>query len=114
VKPTDSFFPFIQKMKELGITLGCSAAPALYCPDAPVSRIQMAAFLIRAKFGDAFPYRNTPYFTDVPLANSFFPYVQKMRELGITTGCTTQTYCPEDPNTRGQMAVFLIRAFFTP
>jgi hypothetical protein len=114
VKQTDGFFPFIQKMKELGITNGCSAVPALYCPNTPVSRIQMAAFLIRAKFGDVFPYRDTASFGDVQTGNGFFPHVQKMRELGITTGCTTESFCPEDPATRGQMAAFLVRAFFTP
>lgn len=33
-----------------------------------------------------------------------------MREMQITLGCTTTTYCPEDPVTRRQSAVFMIRA----
>ncbi|MCC6365309.1 MAG: hypothetical protein IT165_17480 [Bryobacterales bacterium] len=40
--------------------------------------------------------------------------MQKMRQLGITTGCATAAYCPDAPTTRGQMAAFLVRAFLTP
>jgi hypothetical protein len=30
-----------------------------------------------------------------------------MRELGITGGCTATTYCPNNPVTRKEMAVFI-------
>lgn len=40
--------PFIEEMFRRGITLGCSASPPLYCPNDPVRRDQMAAFLVRA------------------------------------------------------------------
>jgi hypothetical protein len=49
----------------------------------------------------------------VPARNQFFRYIQKMRELGITSGCTANQYCPESPVTRGQMAPFFIRGFFS-
>jgi len=39
------FFKFIEALKASGITAGCSAAPPLYCPDAPLTRGQMAVFL---------------------------------------------------------------------
>lgn len=57
------------------------------------------------------------YFTDVSLAtpapngHPFFGYIQKLRELRITTGTTGTTYSPEATLTRGQMATFIIRAF---
>jgi hypothetical protein len=116
VPATHPFFRPIQKMRELGITSGCTATA--YCPDDPVTRGQMAAFLIRSRLGVAagvaFPFPATPFFTDIPPAHTFFEPIQKMREAGITSGCTTSTYCADAPTTRGQMAVFLIRAFFTP
>jgi len=34
--------------------------------------------------------------------------------LGITAGCSANDYCASALTTRGQMAVFLIRTFFTP
>ncbi|MBI4910130.1 MAG: SBBP repeat-containing protein [Acidobacteria bacterium] len=112
VPATHGQFKWIQKLRELGITTGCS--DNLYCPDATVSRGQMAVFLIRARYGNNFTFRQTAYFTDVPANNSFFQYVQKMRQTGITTGCSASTFCANDNITRGQMAVFLTRGFFTP
>ena len=53
------YFKYVQKLRELAITSGCSA-PGLYCADADMSRLQMAIFLIRGKFGNAL----NRYFTD--------------------------------------------------
>ena len=112
VLPGNVFFPFIQKMQELGIALSCG--PDLFCPDSPVTRGQMAVLIIRARYGLAaapnFP--TTPAFTDVPSTSFFFPFIQKMKQVGITTGCSPTTYCPNDPVTRGQMAVFIMRGMF--
>jgi hypothetical protein len=109
-------FRWVQKMRELGITNGCTATT--YCPDDPVNRSQMAAFLIRARLGIAagqtFPFADTFAFTDVPPTFATYNVIQKMRELGITSGCTASTYCPNDSTTRGQMSSFLARALLTP
>ena len=106
------FFKWIQAMRDLGITSGCGAST--YCPESPVSRGEMAVFIIRARYGAAasFTFPATPGFTDVPAANGFFPWIQKMQQLGITSGCGASTYCPNDPVTRGQMAAFLMRGGF--
>ena len=42
------FFQFIEALKASGITGGCQASPPLYCPDAPLTRGQMAVFLAKA------------------------------------------------------------------
>ena len=42
------FFQYIEALKASGITGGCQAAPPLYCPDAPVTRGQMAVFIAKA------------------------------------------------------------------
>ena len=106
-------FAYIQKLRELGITAGCTATT--FCPDAPNTREQMAAFIVRGKLkdlqGDNFSFPPAAYFTDVPANTFFFPYVQKLRELGITTGCTTTQYCGTLSVTREQAAVFIVRAF---
>jgi hypothetical protein len=111
VPSTHPYFRYIQKMRELAITTGCSTTT--YCPDATVTRGQMAVFLIRAQFGDTFAPATTPDFDDVAASDPFRPYINKMRELGITTGCSMTSYCGNDPVTRGQMAVFLVRDFFS-
>ena len=110
---TQTFITAIDEMLSKGITSGCTASPLEYCPTLAVTRGQMAVFIIRSIYGsNNFSYNPTPYFTDATPADvgSFYPYIQKMHELGITSGCTTTTYCPDLNVTRGQMAVFIIRA----
>jgi hypothetical protein len=121
VPPSHPFFRYIQKITQLGITEGCSGTSdviARFCPDDLVTRGTMAVYVIRAKlatpaFGPTFTFPTTPYFTDVPATSILFPFVQKMRDLRITSGCTTTRYCPDLAITRGQIAVFLVRGFFT-
>jgi uncharacterized delta-60 repeat protein len=48
VGPSSPFYNFVDRMAARGITLGCSATPPLYCPNAAVTRGQMAVFLVRA------------------------------------------------------------------
>ena len=47
------FCDSVEWMKNRGITLGCTST-TLYCPNDPVSRLQMAAFLYRLGFQNAF------------------------------------------------------------
>jgi hypothetical protein len=104
------FSDYINVLSLWQITSGCLIAPARFCPANQVTRAQMAVFIIRSMFGNTFTYTTTPYFTDVPSSDVFFPYVQKMRDLGITAGCRATAFCPDDPVTRMAAAVFLVRA----
>ncbi|MBI4905785.1 MAG: S-layer homology domain-containing protein [Acidobacteria bacterium] len=114
VPSTHSRFSYVQKMRDLGITTGCGTG--LYCPDGPLTREQMAVFIVRARLGitstETFPFPSAQFFSDVPGTNGYFSYIQKLKELGITTGCSATAYCGTDPNTRGQMAVFVARGLF--
>jgi hypothetical protein len=49
-------------------------------------------------------------FNDVPMSSPWFPYVEALTSAGVTGGCAPNLYCPNDPITRGQMAVFLAKA----
>lgn len=99
---------FIMAIYDDGITTGCSQNPLRYCPEDDVTRGQMAAFIIRAKYGENFSYTATPYFTDVPSTHTFFKYVQKLKDDGITS--VSGTYGVDNEVTRGQAAAFIIRA----
>jgi len=103
-------YNYIAAIYNAGITKGCSTNPLEYCPEDSVTRGQMAAFIIRAKYGENFSYTTTPYFTDVPSTHTFFKYVQKLRDDGITV--VSGTYGVDNEVTRGQMAAFIIRAKF--
>ena len=100
-------------MRDLGITAGCTATT--FCPNDKVPRWAAAILLVRAKFkallGDNFTYPSTPSFADVAPTSPVYPYIQKLYELGITSGCTPTTFCPDDPITRQQAAVFIVRSF---
>jgi hypothetical protein len=116
VPPTATFFDAANLMFDAGVTTGCVAGSTpetrRFCPNDNVTREQMAAFIVRAVTGTTTPaiYNPVPYFTDVPTANLFFPHIQKMEELGITSGCATGLFCPTDNVPRWQMAIFMIRA----
>jgi hypothetical protein len=48
VPDSHPFFQYIEALAASGITAGCAASPPQYCPDAPITRGQMAVFLSRA------------------------------------------------------------------
>jgi hypothetical protein len=110
VPASNEQYDFINVLSQWGVTQGCSTRPALYCPFSPVTRGQMAAFVVRALFTDTFTYSPKPYFSDVPASHPFFAYIQKLKETGITKGCSDTQFCPEDSVTRLQTAAFIIRA----
>jgi len=106
---------FIEQLFAEGITSGCSVSPPLYCPGSPVTRGQMAVFLLRTKLRSGYmPPAATGIFGDVPVSDPFAPWIEDLFNRGITAGCGGGNYCPNDPNTRGQMAVFLARTFNLP
>lgn len=110
--PCSQFFSdYINQLAEEGITLGCGGGN--YCPSGIVARSQMAAFLLRAvEQGTGYaPPACTGLFADVPCSDPLAPWVEELARRGITSGCGSGMYCPLDPVTRGQMAIFLTRAF---
>jgi S-layer family protein len=48
VPTSHPFFQFIEALAASGVTAGCNASPPQFCPDAPLTRGQMAVFLSRA------------------------------------------------------------------
>ncbi len=48
VPATEWYAPAVEAIREAGVTTGCSASPARYCPFDAVRRDQMATFLTRA------------------------------------------------------------------
>jgi hypothetical protein len=103
----------INSVAELGITKGCNPPDNdRYCPDDPVTRGEMAAFLHRA-LGDTLTSGPATAFTDDD-GSIFETDIEWLAATGITKGCNppdNNHYCPDDPVTRGQMAAFLGRAF---
>ena len=106
--------PYCRWIKELvarGITGGCSGGN--FCPGLPVTRAQMAVFLLVTKEGSSYqpPACTTAPFTDVPTTSVYCRWVKELVARGITSGCGGGNYCPETSVTRGTMAVFLATTF---
>jgi glucose/arabinose dehydrogenase len=106
-----SFCGYIERLAEDGITAGCGGSN--FCPFDPITRAQMAVF-IETSLGVATPPPCTgTVFGDVTAATvgpSFCGYIERLAEDGITAGCGGGNFCPFDPVSRAQMAVFIVVA----
>jgi len=47
VPPSNQYYPYVQEIAQLGITVGCQTNPPLYCPTAPLTREEAAVFIAR-------------------------------------------------------------------
>jgi len=79
----------------------------------------MAVFLERAMaWPDAtiIPPASGTIFDDVPADHWAAAWIEQLAADGITGGCSSvpPLYCPDNPVTREQMAVFLVRSFELP
>jgi hypothetical protein len=105
---------WIEQLHGDGVTSGCGASPLVYCPEDAVTRAQMAIFLLRAKHGGTYtppPVGSGTGFSDVPATHWAAAWIVQLAAEGITSGCAVGAYCPDDPVTRAQMAVFLAKTF---
>ena len=102
----------IEAVEARSITSGCDADnAALYCPEDPLTRAQMASLLVAGASIPPAPDLG-PFVDDD--GNLHEPNIAAIAAAGVTLGCdaTDPTlYCPEDEVTRDQMASFLVRAF---
>ncbi len=110
VPPSHPFFSFVETLVANGVTSGCDIS--YYCPDAPVTRAQMAVLLLRSKYGPGYtpPAPTGTVFADVHKADFAAAFIEALYNEGVTGGCGTNPfiYCPGSSVTRDQMAVFLL------
>jgi hypothetical protein len=108
-----AFADWIEQLAAEGITGGCGGG--IYCPDASVTRAQMAVFLLKTLLGSAYaPPAATGIFGDVPVGSFAADFIEDLYNRGITGGCSASPllYCPGSTVLRQQMATFLVRTFF--
>jgi hypothetical protein len=103
---------FIEAIAAVGVTRGCN--PPVndeFCPGDPVSRAQVASFLVRAL--DLPPASGVDRFTDDD-GSVHEADINALVTAGITRGCNppdNDEFCPDRSVTRGEMAAFLVRGF---
>ena len=96
-----------------GLTVGCDLDGPRYCPDSPVTRAQMAAFLVRAlRLDTTVPYLGV--YSDVEEGAWYTRFVEAMGAHGLTDTQVSGSYRPNDPMLRSEMAIFLQKAFRLP
>lgn len=105
VPPGSTHHTAVEAVAAAGITTGYR--DGTYRPGAPLSRQEMATLLARAQ-GLIATYDHS--FTDIEVDGTHGPSVSAVAEAGITTGCGSGRFCPEDPVTRGQLASFVRRS----
>jgi len=114
--PNDAFAAaWIDELGTLQITAGCGGG--LYCPDAPVSRAEMAVFLLKTSQGSDYvpPPATGTVFADVHIGDFAADWIEDIANRGVTGGCdAVPNYCPTRSVTRAEMAVFLTKMFGIP
>lgn len=103
----------IEWLAGVGVTRGCNPpVNDQFCPEQPVTRGEMAAFLSRLLGLGA---SSDPF---IDTSTSVFSVdIGSIAAAGITRGCNppvNDRFCPNDEVTRGQMAAFLARALSLP
>ncbi len=75
--------------------------------------IWLAVLVALSVLAAALPATAAGTFTDDD-GSVFEADIEYLFALGVTKGCTTTTFCPEDPVTRAEMAAFFVRLFGYP
>ncbi len=110
--PGGPFVDWINQLASEGVTGGCGGGN--YCPTSPLTRGQMAVFLLKGEHGGAYapPACSATVFGDVPCPGGpFVDWINQLASEGVTVGCGGGNYCPNVGTPRGQMATFLVRTF---
>jgi hypothetical protein len=110
-----TFANWIEQLSAEGITAGCGGND--FCPASPVTRQQMAVFLLKTEHGSAYvPPTCMGVFDDVPCPGTFADWIEQLHAEQVTGGCQVSPplYCPASPVNRGQMATFLVKTFSLP
>ena len=101
-------------LAEQGVFAGTECA-AGFCPDDPLDRKTMAVWIVRMLDGQDPEAVTTTRFDDVAADSFYAPFIERMAELEVTTGCGDRTmFCPDDNVSRAQTATFLSRAYKLP
>jgi len=119
VPADDVFFPYVESAAAAGLVSGYTcggagepcdtAARPYYRPSANVTRGQLAKIVVRAA-GWALLSPPVATFTDVPVSNVFYPYVETAACHGILSGYNDGSFRPGNPATRGQIAKIVTAA----
>ena len=96
-----------------GVLDNTECGPDLICPGLAIERWVAAIWIVRILDGSDPEPLGYNRFEDVHPGLQWATHVERLADLGITRGCSTNPdrFCPQNPVTRAQMASLLARAF---
>lgn len=108
---THPAYSAIEALRQKNIITGCATDPNRFCPNETVTRSAVPYFLLRGKYGGDFkpPSPANPSFTDVNPSSNYYPWVEYLKTIGVTSGCGKDRYCPSGVLTRAQFAIMLLK-----
>jgi hypothetical protein len=110
VPASSPFCRWIEELARRGVVGGCGGGN--YCPGSPVTREQMAVFVLRTLDPTLNPPAcTTPLYNDVPASSPFCRWIEELTRRAVVTGCGGGNYCPTAPVTREQMGAFISATF---
>ena len=106
-------FDVVDTLAADGVLDRTQCEPGLFCPGEPITRSELAVWIVRVLDGEDPQPRGVSAFEDVETDRSWATHVDRLLELGVTTGCGGDRlmFCPDQPVSRAQIAAMLVRAF---
>ena len=102
----------ISSLAAAGVFADTGCGDASFCPEDALDRKTMAVWVVRLLDGGDPAAVTSTSFDDVDAAGFHAAFIERMFDRGVTRGCGEgASFCPDDPVTRAQMAVFLSRAY---
>lgn len=106
VPSSNIFFSYIETLYHIGAIRGYSDGN--FYPNEDITRGAISKIIILAMGEEYREDEPLPSpFSDVPSSHVFYPYIMRMKDLGITSGYSDGTFRPEEPLTRSALAKFL-------
>ncbi len=113
--PDDAFYSVpVAELAQRGVFAGTLCDEG-FCPGMAIDRKTMAVWVVRLLDEKEPTAVTQTRFADIDADSFYAPFVERMAELGVTTGCGDGTnFCPDRSTTRAETAAFLSRAYDLP
>ena len=105
VPPTDPFYTYIRYLYCEGVISGYN--DGTFRPGNPTTRGQLTKIVVLAR-GWAVQCPTTAHFSDVPIGNVFFCFVETAYSHGIISGYNDGTFRPSNNVTRAQLSKIVV------
>ncbi len=111
VQPGNFNADWIEKLAVDGITDGCSTS--LFCPEMDVTKEQLSMILLKAKHVSMYvpPAATGAIFSDISIGSFAASWIEQLNLEGITEGCDTNKFCPEETVTLEGFSQMLKKTF---